>query len=165
MYRIYDKAAAIREIQVYLREIADSDIFIAPSGIYDDNTRRAIIDFQSEKGLEITGEVDKATFDLLFSEHLIKKEKNEVPYSLPMKKGDMNDLLVNINRMMKKVLDYYGFTNRLATSSFYSNETARAVDLLRRVYQLENREEIDEIFYKRLIMDLRSIGRISIFRS
>ena len=78
MYRIYDKAAAIREIQVYLREIADSDIFIAPSGIYDDNTRRAIIDFQSEKGLEITGEVDKATFDLLFSEHLIKKEKNEV---------------------------------------------------------------------------------------
>ena len=164
MYRVYDKAEAIRSVQRYLRIASNPDILVIPTGVYDENTRRSVSDFQSENRLEVTGEVDYETFEMLYSQYLFltrKADINDITDSyipFPLLPGDMDDSLMHINRSMKRILDYYGFTNRLSNSNFYSAETARAVETLRSVYLLEKDQIIDEIFYLRMIKDHDSIG-------
>ena len=67
MYRIDDRQTAIMQVQKFLMALTE-DIFIAPSGVFDDNTRLAVIVFQKKFGLEDTGVVDFATFELLYRE-------------------------------------------------------------------------------------------------
>ena len=163
MYRVYDKPEAIRSVQRYLRVVADPNIQVIPTGVYDENTRLSVLNFQSENQLNATGEVDYNTFEKLYSQYVLLTEKAKIDdmtdsfIGFPLLPGDMDDSLMHINRSMKRILDYYGFTNRLTDSNFYSLETAMAVDILRSVYLLDKYQMIDEIFYKRMIDDHNSI--------
>jgi len=65
-----DTRESIRRVQGWLREISRRDDRITPvfiDGIYGDETRRAVSDIQNAYGVSATGELDKATFDLIFS--------------------------------------------------------------------------------------------------
>ena len=164
MYRIDDRPEAIRSVQRYLRIAGNPDIFIMPSGVYDENTRLSVMDFQSENQLLPTGIVDYTTFVLLFNRYVYLTEiinlnkKFDSFVSFPLLPGDMNDAMIHLNRTMRRLLNYYGFTSRLNESNFYSNETTRAVDILRSLYMLEPKELIDEELYIRMIRDHNSIG-------
>ena len=61
--------------------------------------------------------------------------------------------------MMRNILNYYGITNRLNESNFYSEESALAVKTLRQIYLLEDRRNIDEELYLRMTKDHDSIGK------
>ena len=76
MYRINDKAAAIKEIQRYLRVVVGDEIVITPNGIYDDVTRLGVIYLQDKYRLNKSGVVDMRTFDLLYAEYkrIIERE-------------------------------------------------------------------------------------------
>ena len=39
MYRINDRSSAIKRVQEYLRSVGNKNIFVAPTGIYDENTK------------------------------------------------------------------------------------------------------------------------------
>ena len=70
IFYIGDTREGIRRAQGWLREISRRDNRITPvfiDGIYGDETRRAVSDIQNAYGLSVTGELDKATFDLIFS--------------------------------------------------------------------------------------------------
>lgn len=165
MYRIYDKPEAIKRVQIYLGLVGNPDIFVAPTGVYDDNTKKSVRDFQRDKNIYDTGEVDKLTFDLLFHEYSILLEKNALKNAIdsfitfPLLPGQSADGMIHINKAMANLLDYYGYTHRLRESNFYSSETADAVKLLRQIYMLENKEFIDEIFYLRMTKDHNSINK------
>lgn len=167
MYMVYDKPEAIRQIQIYLRVAGNPDFFIFPSGIYDENTRLAVLDFQSKWKITPSGEVDRITFDKLYEEYVETNKKNELNQrldsfiSLPIFPGDISEEIMHINRTLARVLDYYGFTHRLRSSNFYSDETAEAVRILRGIYSLEERNIIDEELYLRLILDHDSMGRFN----
>lgn len=167
MYRIYDKPEAIRRVQNYLRVVGNPEIFIFPSGIYDDNTRRSVIDFQTERNIEPSGEVDRITFNQLFLEFLTINKNNELTRKLdsflrfPLMPGESAGGMVHLNRSLARVLDYYGYTHRLRNSNFYSNETSEAVRILRGIYLLEEKDMIDEEFYSRLTNDHDSIGQFN----
>lgn len=164
MYRINDKPAAIRAVQEYLRTVGDENIFIFPSGIYDDNTKEAVRKFQSNRNLEPTGEVDRITFDLIFSEHILLTERDNLRritdsfITFPLYPGRAQRGMTHINRILANLLDYYGFTHRLRGGDFYSLETEEAVRILREIYLLENANLIDEDFYIRITKDHDSIG-------
>ena len=49
MYRIYDKPEAIKNVQQYLSVVGNPNIFVAKTGIYDENTRLSVINFQKDK--------------------------------------------------------------------------------------------------------------------
>ena len=66
MYRINDRSSAIAELQKYLAKIGISDVFIAPSGIYDETTREAVVQFQKSKHINPSGIVDLETHKKLF---------------------------------------------------------------------------------------------------
>ena len=167
MYKVYDKPEAIRQIQIYLRVAGNPDIFIFPSGIYDENTRLAVLDFQSTWEITPSGEVDRITFDKLYEEYATINKRNELIQRLdsfirfPIIPGKSSDGLMHINRTIARVLDYYGYTHRLRDSNFYSDETAEAVRILRGIYSLDTKNIIDEEFYLRLINDHDSIERFN----
>ena len=166
MYRIYDKNEAIRVVQVYLMTAGDPDIAIAPTGIYDENTKLSVIDFQRRFNLEPTGEVDYETFTVLYSEHsILTKNKDTADRTnsfikFPLLPGRTSNGISHINLTLGRVLDYYGFTHNLRENNFYSSETAMAVELLRDLYMLDKRDYIDEEFYRRLIIDHDSIAKL-----
>ena len=165
MYRVYDKSEAIRSVQRYLIVAGDPDIFIVPTGVFDDNTRLSVIDFQTRFDLKPTGEVDYETFTLLYNEYLlfckIKKFRDKVGMmkNLPYLPGDINDEIRNFNLLAEKLLNYYGFTHRLRLGNYYSEETRRAVNILRAIYLLEPSAMIDEILLSRMLDDVASIER------
>ncbi len=166
MYKIYDKEEAIKNVQNYLRLVGSSDIFVAPTGVYDDNTRLSVADFQSRNGIASTGEVDLATFDLLFAKYEISvaesdlRSKTDSFISFPITPGQTADEMTHINNMISRLLDYYGFSHRIRSNRSYSDETAKGVEILRKVYQLDDEKLIDEALYLKMIRDHDSIGRV-----
>ena len=69
-----DKQRAIAELQQWLRNIMKNrsdEPAIIPDGIYSEETRLRVEEFQREKGLEVTGVVDFATWEAI-------KEENRV---------------------------------------------------------------------------------------
>lgn len=168
MYRIYDKPEAIKRVQRYLATASNPEIFVAPTGFFDENTALSVKDFQLMHNLEPTGAVDYTTFTLLYKEYLLITKTSEVRritdafITFPLLPGYLGGEMLHINRMMRATLDHYGITHSLRDSNFYSDETANAVKILRKIYLLEEGNIIDEEFYQRLIKDQDSIAR---FRS
>ena len=163
MYNINDKESATKQVQEYLAYIDDTGIYIAPSGVYDDNTRQAVSTFQQMNNLEVTSEVDKATFDLLYYTYKEKKTRNEVAQavgsrlSFPMEIGYYSPFMVEVNHIIAELMDYYGHTHRIVRGGYFSEETAAAVRILGGIYLLEENGIIDEIFYNRMILDYDSV--------
>ena len=163
MYRINDKSSAIESIQRYLRVVGNQDIFVAPIGVYDENTRLSVLDFQEKNGLTVSGTVDIFTFDKLFHQYLLISERNNIRekydsfITFPLLPGQFVDAMIHINRTLSRLLDYYGETHNLRESNFYSQNTADAVKRLRRIYLLEDKNLIDEELYGIMINDHDSI--------
>lgn len=164
MYRIYDTQSAIREVQIYLSLVGNTDVLVAPNGIYDDNTRLSVSDFQLKEGLAVTGEVDRATFELLYEKYVIAVEKARLNnaidsfVSFPIFPGFASMEMIHINETLGRLMSHYGFNHNLRASSFYSSETEIAVSELRTLYRLMDKNYIDEIFYIRMIKDHNSIA-------
>ena len=164
MYRIYDRPAAIRRVQDYLREAGNKSIFVAPTGIYDDNTRLSVIDFQKSNGFEATGIVNRETFDKLFLDYSIITDRERVRHGLdsfisfPILPGVQTGAMMHINRTLRRLLDYYGHTHSLRDGNIYTAETEAAVRRMRDIYRLKNEGYIDEEFYVMMIRDHDSVG-------
>lgn len=162
MYRINDKAAAIRAIQTYLKAL-NYNSSVIPNGVYDDNTRLAILDFQSKNNIAKTGVVDQTTFNLLYAEYVYKLRKQRIRKesgtftSFPLREGETGQAILHLNEALAVLLDYYGITHRLRRSSFYSKETSAAVNKLQKIYMLPDSNFVDEELYIIMMTDLNSL--------
>ena len=164
MYRIYDKSEAIKRVQNYLRAVERSVKTILPTGVYDADTRDSVINFQAENNIQVTGEVDKETFDLLFSKYMdviFAMEINENignKFDFPILPGDHFTEMFNINHTLVSLLDYYGQYHNVRINNYYSKESVAAVKDLKKIYMLPINYTIDERFYARMMMDLALIN-------
>lgn len=61
-----DKGAEVKELQTRLNELGYS--VGSPDGVFGKKSETAVKSFQKDKGLEITGVVDEATWEALFSD-------------------------------------------------------------------------------------------------
>lgn len=167
MYRVNEKQEAIRAVQTYLALVGNQNIFVAPTGVFDDNTRLSVIDFQDARGIDPTGIVDYETFTQIYSDYVSRINVEDVINRtesfivFPLIPGSNSNGMIHINQVMKRVLDYYGIHHNLRINGFYSQNTKEAVSTLRKIYQLEESDIIDEIFYQRLINDHNSISKIN----
>ena len=78
---------AIRDIQTYLRHLSfhsDSMGDLPIDGIWDSATRDALIEFQKSMGIEPTGTVDRATYDILKREYDRSVALNSPPARLDL---------------------------------------------------------------------------------
>ena len=123
------------------------------TGFFDETTQRAVEAFQLEKGLPVTGVVNKATWDALYDAfqgaiNLISDEVAPVqtePYpGVVLKRGDSGN-------SVKVIKGYLNFISRflydipvLSDDNFFGPRTQNAVNAFQRTFELPITGQIDE---------------------
>ena len=166
MYRIYDKPEAIKNVQQYLSVVGNPNIFVAKTGIYDENTRLSVINFQKDKSINQSGIVDKETFDLLYEEYILAGKKRKAnsfigtPIDFPIYPGDNSEIMIYVNQLLSNILNYHGKAHRIVPNRFYSSMTGDGVKAIRKIFLMSDENIIDELLYLRMIAENDSIGNL-----
>ena len=137
-YTEKDKISHIREIQGYLRGISHANPRIhriVPSGVYDDATREAVLDFQREYGLPVTGEIDRSTWDAIVVEYKnVRRQygKGECLYpffsgGMMIKQGSEGYQVFLLQTMLNAIADNYDNIIKPSINGSFDNATASAV--------------------------------------
>lgn len=158
MYRIEDKALAIREVQRFLLIISQTEDALPQSpvdGIYGEETREAVKVFQRINSLDETGAVDKFTFDLLFliatnilaqldaSNKVMQNEK------FPLRIGQSGNDVANLNSLLNELSAYYEL-GEILNSDFFSRETEYAVKKIQEQLRMEITGTVTELLLEKL---------------
>ena len=75
-------SAAVRNLQTYLRQISYHDPEITPppiDGIFGNETRRSLCEFQKRSGMPVSGVADRATWDALYAAYRLSLAENAMP--------------------------------------------------------------------------------------
>ena len=130
---------AIRDIQTYLRHLSfhsDNIGDVPIDGIWDSATRDALIEFQKENGLEPTGTVDRATYDILKREYDRSIALNSPPARLDLfprspagyviSDGETGILVETVQYILSELERLYTLPE-IKRSGVYDSATANAV--------------------------------------
>ena len=152
---------AICDIQKKLREMSyhDGDIpSVAIDGIYGEETRKAVVEFQKKYGLEPNGGVDRTTHDLLkekYRETLETygyPEKVSVfplnPENFVLKKGDMTFATTVLQYMLAESADAPFCLAEI--SGVYDDATEAAVSKFQNCIGLDETGEVDRRTWNKL---------------
>lgn len=126
-----DQPLYIRELQSFLRFIAH--YFPIPTlnidGIYGARTGAAVAAFQRRFGLPVTEVVDFITWTTIFSEYRRLKSlfSTPRPSTLPLKQGDRNADVAQLNQWLELLSKTYDNLPTVALSSLYNEQTHDAV--------------------------------------
>ena len=154
MYSLNEKNEYIKSVQKLLSAVYKNE-HIPQNGIYEERTREFILRFQRENELSDNGIIDEKTLKLLYLE---SKKRNKVyPFSKNLKYRYYDERMREINEIISELLNYYGKHHRLLPIPYFSEETLLSVNELRKIYSLEDGEEIDEELYGIMIKDYNSL--------
>ena len=165
MYRANDKNAATKEIKKYLYTLNQSSYpsvrRVTIDGVFDDETRGAVMDFQALMELEITGIVDYQTFTLLYAEYLNalamqKPDKITGGGGFPLSVGDMNEDVRLLHVFINELALIYTGVNNVGTSSYYSEDTAEAILALSKIFNVKETSLTDRAMMKRIVYDVKN---------
>ena len=163
MYNIYDKPAAIKEVQLYLRGVGYDSLPVIVSGVFDDNTTKAVKDFQVKNNLQETGTVNYETFVILYDEFKLTTDKREIRekqdsfITFPVSRGMSGEEIEYTNNLIIDILDYSGHHHSVRKSSYFSEATEEGVIILQELFNITPTGEIDEITYERMLIERDSI--------
>ena len=145
----YDQQAVIN-LQTYLRELYLHDPEIPKvevDGVFGEETKRAVIAFQKKNGLPPTGEVDRTTWNRLYTAYLETMERytpprcicvfprNPVNYELAP--GDSYFLVNILQYMLSEISAEHNFDPEVTITGVYDENTERAVMLFQHRNRLE----------------------------
>ena len=152
MYLFYDKPSSIKEVQKMLYILfPERNIF--PNGILSDKTNDAIIEFKRKFGLAESSRVDKEFRELLYSEYKRAKREETASINFPVHHRYYGRIMIDINKTMKDLLNYYGKHQSLLLIPYFSDESLLSVNKLQKIYNLPIKSYIDSEFYYRMIKD------------
>lgn len=161
-FHISDEAAYIRGIQLRLREIGRRDkriteVFI--DGIYGEETKQAVKDLQRLNGLAVTGELDRATFELidaLYEEILISTEVLGLKPKFTeyeggvMRTGDSFDDIYMLQLLLRE-LSLKDDRFYVEIDGTFNPQTEIAVKLLQESLRYEQNGEVDIKLWNALV--------------
>ena len=154
MYSLNEKTEHIKSVQKLLSAVYKNE-HIPQNGIYEERTREFILRFQRENELSDNGIIDEKTLKLLYLE---SKKRNKVyPFSKNLKYRYYDERMRELNEIISELLNYYGKHHRLLPIPYFSEETMLSINELRKIYMLEDGEEIDEELYGIMIKDYNSL--------
>ena len=160
MYSIYDKNAAIRNIQRMLS--------VSQTGLYDSDTEKAVLVLQERYSLVANGTVDYNTFSAIVDNYKQKMYNKQNPYLLdpkyPYKYGDIGDSVLLINQVINYILRDYSFEGVLPRGIFFGKDTVNAVRFLRKVFMMSESDEVDTQFLNRALIEKDAIDVKTNFR-
>lgn len=160
MYRIDTKKEAVRQVQTYLLELShafEEIPHLTVDGIYGEETAEAVRALQGKWGLAVTGEVDDATFLLLFEQFALAREERLGESELipaivfPLQMGDSGSHV----RILQSTLDEILGT-RIPKDGFFGKATEDGIRSLQRRYGLRSDGIVDRGLWGRISQDYRS---------
>ena len=163
MYNQSDKEAAIREIQRYLYTISQIEKtipYLAIDGIFGDETKNAVREFQRLKRLPETGSVDNTTFDALYKDYVnILEARNQTNkifnISLyPLNRGDSGSNVSIINSLISDLAKYYDIPN-VPSGDFFNEDTENAIRSLERIFLFNESGSVSYPFEIRMKNELK----------
>ena len=141
MYSLNDKRAAVKNVERMMK--------LPETGNYTQDLTNEIINYQEENNLKPTGFVNYETFLSLNRRAENERKFNSVRDSLPFLSkfpytfSDMGSDVLFINALLSDIIEKYRLDLRKPRGIFFSNDTVRAVEYLRKVMIIENGEHID----------------------
>ena len=150
-----DERFAIMQIQRILRdlELLDNEYSSVPiSGVFENETRDAVIDFQSKYDLEPTGAVDYETWSLMhlvhhdsrFERHGVRRVQmipNTPGFSITP--GQVDDIIYVIQYMLSQVSVHYDDFDEIEFTGIYDEPTQNAILSFQRKNLLDDSGIID----------------------
>lgn len=153
-YTDEDKHGHITELQNYLRRISRDNKnipLVIPSGVYDNRTKQAIIKFQQEYDLPVTGKVDRATWEKIYEVYLDTEEYYaELASIMPfpnsehfIAEGASGFQVYMLQAMLNTIFSGYANIPLLDINGIYGNETANTVKHLQDIIGEESTGNVD----------------------
>lgn len=151
-YTEQQKKEHIRQLQEYLHGIhmhRGKTPTIIPDGIYGNETREAVRQFQQEKGISPTGDTDDVTWNLIVTEFLSGKANPPKPLSIfpsadyVCHKGNSGFVVWAIQIILTELSRRYDNLKKVAVNGDYSDNTAEAVSLFQQIVRLKATGEVD----------------------
>ncbi len=140
MAEFINERDAIRNLQKYLRQLGyfDTDMPLVPiDGIFESDTRDALMMFQTKNGLAPTGVADKETWDALFTEYLASLADNaptvmidpfpRFPEGYKIVSGDAWFLVDIVQHILEELRVRYDDFENVTRTGVYDAETERAI--------------------------------------
>lgn len=144
----------IRSLQIMLRFVAagnDRVDTVVPDGIYGEDTRRAVITFQREHGLPVTGVVDWETWDRLVAvyerDRILRGEAEPLRFYLQPEQiilpGESNDHMYAINGVLQALSRQYASMPMADSGGELTPQSTEAVKWLQQRGKLEPTGALD----------------------
>lgn len=140
MSRNFTEKDAIRNLQTYLRaqNLIDNTFPLVPiDGIFDAQTRNALMEFQLRNNLSPTGIADRATWDLLYSQYIEILKITSLPDAIipfpsypqnyVIKRGEMSFLVAVLQYMLNEIGIIYNVFDALEINGVYDEETQKII--------------------------------------
>ena len=154
-YDMNDTKNSILEIQRILRDLDYDENSVArvkPNGIYDEDTRRLVTNFQKKYGLLPTGIIDSQTWDLLHSINEARKDASllaRAVHIFPM--FDEYEILPNskdnvvyvIQHMLNEIATEHDDFEEITLNGIYDLPTQNAIKTLQRKALMESNGKLD----------------------
>ena len=135
-----NETQAIENLQRYLRQLSYSDPAITPppiDGIYDEDTRRALGDFQRTRGTPETGIADRETWDLLYDAYRASLAASTPPRAVSffpigedftlLREDGISFPTAVLQYMLRELSARYGGLEDVTVTGLYDPATVRAV--------------------------------------
>ncbi len=144
-----DRGFAVSELQYLLAVVAEFNESVRPiqiDGVFGDQTRGAVEDFQYDSGLPVTGVVDAETWETLFNTYrnLITSlpsdffQSTTLPYpGTPLRIGSRGEDVSVLQNYLNRISDVYTDIPKLTVDGVYGQSTANAVSIFQEFIGLE----------------------------
>lgn len=151
-YTEQQKKEHIKELQEYLHGIDMNRgklPAVIPDGIYGNETKEAVRQFQREKGIQPTGDTDDVTWNLIIAEFLDGKVNPPKPLSVfPSKgfvshKGNNGFVVWTIQIILSELGRRYDNMKKVDVNGEYTDNTAEAVSIFQKIAELKITGEVD----------------------
>ncbi len=152
---------SVLTVQYYLRTLHRSDQsfpLINPDGIYGEETRAAVTEYQRRAGMPQTGVVDFSTWENLKADSEKQELTRSIPLplyvfsaeSLPLAMGCASDSVYILQAMMNLLAGIYSNFGRVDLTGRYDAQTADQVKAYQRLFQLNQTGIVDLELWNRL---------------
>ena len=149
-----ERERVIAELQQYLRNIAKNESdepAIIPDGIFSEETKKAVEDFQRQRGLTATGVVNYETWEALVRVNRRAVYENTLPIQvasiknsdLPLTLGMNNHFVGTLKLMLDRVAESYGNFSKTTDGNTFDEATRGQVIRWQEVAFLEKSGEVD----------------------
>ena len=154
-YDLNNTKNSVLQVQRILRNldyIENGVARVKPNGIFDDDTRNLVINFQRKYGLLPTGVVDKETWDLLHSIDEARRDASLIARAVhvfPMYESyeilpnAKDNLIFVIQHMLNEILNEHDDFTELEFTGVYDLPTQNAIKSLQRKGLLESNGILD----------------------